>query len=74
MKHKTDIFQQLFDTITNIVRELWLEQNIDQHNLAQGQFRMAKITKATRTVTQLYSLRSLIMPQHDLQYFALNLP
>ena len=29
--------QRLFDTITNIVRELWLEKNTDRHKLAQGQ-------------------------------------
>ena len=35
---------------------------------------MAKITEAERTVTDLYSLRHLIMPKHDSTYFAMELP
>ena len=53
-----------------INRELWLERNTDRHRPLQGQKRIAKITEATQTVTELYSLRSLIMPQHDTKYFA----
>ena len=34
---------------------------------------MAKITEATQTVTELYSLQSMIMPQYDLRYFAKSL-
>ena len=39
-KLKTDIFQRLYDTITNIVHELWLERNTDRYNPAQGQLRI----------------------------------
>ena len=73
-KRKPDIFQRLFDTITNIVHELWLERKTDRHNPAQGQLQMAKATEATRTVIQLCSLGNLVMTQYDLQYFALDLP
>ena len=41
-RRKTDVFQQVFAAITNIVQELWLELNTDQHNPAKGQLRMAK--------------------------------
>ena len=34
---------------------------------------MAKITEATQTVTKLYSLRSLIMPEHESRYFTMDL-
>ena len=52
---------------------MWLEHNMDRHNPLQGQKRIAKITEATRTVTELYSLRSLIMPEHESKYFAMPL-
>ena len=39
----------------------------------QGQKRIVRITEATRTVTELYSLRSLIMPEHMSKYFAMPL-
>ena len=69
-KQKADVFQRVFESITKIIRELWLECNTDCHRPLQGQKRIAKITEATRTVTNLYSLRSLTMPQHDSKYFA----
>ena len=34
---------------------------------------MAKITKATQTVTDLYSLRPLIIPEHKSRYFVMEL-
>ena len=33
----------------------------------------SKITEAIRTVTEVYSLRSLIMPEHESKYFTLPL-
>jgi len=47
-----------------------LERNTDYHRPLQGQKRIAKITEATQTDTKLYSLQSLIIPQHDSKYFA----
>ena len=73
-KRKTDIFQRLFSAITDIIHELWLERNEDCHNPAKGQIRIAKITEAERTVTELYSVRHLILPEHDSTYFAIDLP
>ena len=69
-EQKADVFHRVFESIIKIIRELWLERNIDCHRPLQGQKRIAKITEVTRTVTDLYSLRSLIMPQHDSKYFA----
>ena len=39
----------------------------------QGQKRIAKTTEATQTVTDLYTLRSLIIPEHESKYFAMPL-
>ena len=61
----------MFKDIIRIIKELWLERNKDRHRPLQGQKRVARITEATRTVTELYSLRSLIMPQHDSRYFTM---
>ena len=47
--------------------------NMDRHRPIQGQQRIAKIIEATRTVTDLYSLRSLIMPQHESRHFSMPL-
>ena len=52
---------------------MWLERNKDCHDPMQGQQRIAKLTKATQTVEELYSLRRLIMKQHEAVYFALPL-
>ena len=52
---------------------MWLERNKDRHNPMQGQQRIAKLTEATRTVEELYSLLTLIMKQHESVYFALPL-
>ena len=43
---------------------MWLEQKKDRHNPMQGQRRIAKLTEATQTVEEIYSLRPLIMTQH----------
>ena len=72
-KHKADVFQRVFNNITGIVQELWLERKTDQHNPIQWQQRMTKLTEATQTVKDLYFLQTLIMPQHKLTYFALLL-
>ena len=55
-KRKADVFQRVFTGIIRIIRELWLERNTDRHQPLQGQKRIARITEATRTVTELYSL------------------
>ena len=34
---------------------------------------MARITEATRTVTDLYSLKTLVLPEHESKYFAMPL-
>ena len=38
-----------------------------------GQLRIVKITEATREVETLYSLRGLVMPEHDSRYFAMKI-
>ena len=53
---KANIFQRVFESIIQIIRELWFERNTDCHRSLQGQQRIEKITEATRTVTNLYSL------------------
>ena len=72
-KRKSDVFQQVFNKITTIINDLWLERNTDQHNPAHGQLRLVKIIDAQRTVPDLYSLRGMIMPEHNSQYYALDL-
>ena len=52
---------------------MWLERNKDRHEPMQGQLRIAKLTEATRTVETLYSLRTLIMKQHESVYYAIPL-
>ena len=68
-KRKADVFQRVFQEIVLIIRELWLERNTDRHQPIKGQQRIARITEATRTVTELYSLQPLIMPEHESEYF-----
>ena len=36
LKRKTDIFQRLFDTTTNIIREVWFERNTDRISVKFG--------------------------------------
>ena len=70
---KADVFQRVFAGIIRIIRELWLERNTDRHQPLQGQKPLAKITEATKTVTDLYSLQSMILPEHKSKYFAMPL-
>ena len=72
-KRKIDDFQALFTKVSKIVHKLQLKQNTDRHNPAQGQLRIAKIIEATREVEHLYSLKSMIMPEHDSRYYAMEL-
>ena len=72
-KQKADVFQQVFQGIVRVVREMWLERNTDRHQPLQGQRCIAKITEATRTVTELYAMRSLILPEHMSKYFSMPL-
>ena len=72
-KRKADVFQRVFQEIVLIIRELWLERNTDRHQPIKGQQQIARITEATRTVTELYSLQPLIMPEHESKYFAMPL-
>ena len=72
-KYKADVFQRVFLEIVGVIRELWLERNTDRHQPIQGQQQIARLTEATRTVTELYSLQSLIMPEHESKYFAMPL-
>ena len=72
-KHKADVFQRVFQAITVIIKELWVERNTDRHQPIKGQQRLAGITEATRTVTDLYSLKTLVLPEHEPKYFAMPL-
>ena len=63
----------MFEGITRIIRELWLERNANRHQPLQGQKRIARITKASQTVTDLNLLQSLIMTEHEFKYFAMAL-
>ena len=72
-KQKGDVFQLVFKGIILIIRELWLERNTNCHRLLQGQQRIARISEATQTVADLYSLRTMIMPQHKSRYFTISL-
>ena len=63
----------MFQETVGVIRELWLKRNTDRHQPIQGQKRIARITEATRTVTRLYSLQSVIMPEHESKYFAMPL-
>ena len=56
-----------------IIRELWLERNTDRHQPIKEQQRIARITEATQTVTDLYSLKTLVLPEHEPKYFAMPL-
>ena len=46
---------------------------MDRHQPIKGQQRLARITEATRTVTNLFTLQSLVLPQHESKYFAMPL-
>jgi len=72
-KCKADVFQRALAGIIKIIRELWLERNTERHQPLQGQKRITRITEATRTVTDLYLLQSMIMPQHKSKYFVMPL-
>ena len=72
-KRKADVLKRVFQGIVRVIREMWLERNTDRHNPLQGQKRIAKITETTRTVTELYSMRTLIMNEHESKYFAMPL-
>ena len=71
-KRKIDEFQALFTKVSKIMHELWLERNTDRHNPPKGQLRIAKTIKATTVVEHLYLLRSMIIPEHDSRYFAME--
>ena len=72
-KQKADVFQRVIEGIIQIIIELWLECNTDRHRPLKGKQRIAKISGATQIVTDLYSLRSLIIPQHESRYFEMPL-
>ena len=55
------------------MKRRWLECNTDRHQPLPGQNRIARITEATRIVTELYLLQLLIMPDHDSKYIAMSL-
>ena len=72
-EHEADVFQRVFKAITVIIRVLWLERNTDCHQPIKSQQCMARITEATQTVTDLYSLKTLVLPEHEPKYFAMLL-
>ena len=43
---KVENFQGLFVSTSNIIHELWLEQNTDWHNPGKGQLKIPKIMEA----------------------------
>lgn len=72
-KIKADVLKQVFASIPGIIQELWLQQNTNWHKLNQEQIQIANLTEATKKVTYVYSLRSFIIAEHNLQYFAMDL-
>jgi hypothetical protein len=68
-KNKTEAFHSFFQSIVPLIHELWKDRCIDRHQPATGGRVVAEYESLTKKITQLYTMRELVLPEDEAKIF-----
>jgi hypothetical protein len=72
-KNKTEAFHAFFQSIIPIVQEIWTDRCIDRNTPVLGGRIVAEYDSLSKKVTQLYTMREMVLPEDELKIFDENL-
>jgi len=67
--NKTEAFQSFFHSIVPIIKEIWTDRCIDRNTPVVGGRIVAEYDALSKKVTQLYTLREMVLPEDELKIF-----
>jgi hypothetical protein len=73
IKNKTEAFHAFFQSIIPIIQELWTDRCIDRNTPVLGGRIVAEYDSLSKKVTQLYTMREMVLPEDELKIFDENL-
>jgi hypothetical protein len=68
-KNRTEAFQAFFQSIIPIIQEIWTDRCIDRNKLVLGGRIVAEFDSLSKKVTQLYTMREMLLPEDELKIF-----
>jgi hypothetical protein len=68
-KNKTEAFHAFFQSIIPIVQEMWTDRCIDRNTPVLGGRIVAEYDSLSKKVTQLYTMREMVLPEDELKIF-----
>jgi hypothetical protein len=68
-KNKTEEFHSFFQAIVPIIMEMWTDRCIDRNTPVLGGRIVAEYDSLSKKVTQLYTMREMVLPEDELKIF-----
>jgi hypothetical protein len=68
-KNKTEDFHSFFQSIVPHIKEIWKDRCIDRNTPVVGGRIVAEYDSLTKRVTQLYTMREMVLPEDELKIF-----
>ena len=68
-KKKTESFHSFFQAIVPIIKEIWTARCIDRHTPIEGGRIVAEYDALSKKVTQLYTMREMVLPEDEMKIF-----
>jgi hypothetical protein len=68
-KNKTEAFHSFFQSIIPIIQEMWTDRCIDRNTPVLGGRIVAEYDSLTKKVTQLYTMREMVLPEDEIKIF-----
>jgi hypothetical protein len=68
-KNRTEAFQAFFQSIIPIIQEMWTDRCIDRNTPVLGGRIVAEYDSLSKKVTQLYTMREMVLPEDELKIF-----
>jgi hypothetical protein len=72
-KNKTEEFHAFFQSIIPIIQEIWTDRCIDRNTPVLGGRIVAEYDSLSKKVTQLYTMREMVLPEDELKILDENL-
>jgi hypothetical protein len=68
-KNRTEAFQAFFQSIIPIIQEMWTDRCIDRNTPVLGGRIVAEYDSLSKKVTQLYTMREMVLPEDEMKIF-----
>jgi hypothetical protein len=68
-KNKTEDFHAFFQTIIPIIQDIWTDRCIDKNTSIVGGRIVAEYDSLSKKVTQLYTMKEMVLPEDEIQIF-----